>query len=90
MEKEDSHQTCAGLSTADISPLKGHIACLKYRVHEAMQWGWIRIRARWRLVAAAGEFQSPAAASDSAAAAAAAADFIVAADAEDGPVSAQV
>ena len=50
-----------------------------------MQWGWIRIRARWRLVAAAGEVQFPAAAADSAAA-----GFVAAAAVEEGPVSAQV
>ena len=85
-EKGNSHRTRAGLSATVISPLKRHLACLKYEVHEAMQWGWIRIRARWRLVAAAGEVQSPAAAADSAAAA----GFVAAAAAEEGPVSAQV
>ena len=44
------------------------------------------IRAKWRLVAAAGEVQFPAAAADSAAAA----GFVAAAAAEEGPVSAQV
>ena len=51
-----------------------------------MQWGLIRIRARWKLVAAAGEVQFPGAAADSAAAA----GFVAAAAAEEGPVFGQV
>ena len=45
-EKRDSHQARAGLSPTVISPLKRHLACLKYKVNEAMQWGLIRNRAR--------------------------------------------
>ena len=85
-KKGNSHRTRAGLSPTVISPLKRHLACLKFKVNEAMQQGWIRITAKWRLVAAAGEVQSPAVAADSVAAA----GFVAAAAAEEGPVSAQV
>ena len=36
-EKGNSHRTRAGLSPTVISPLKRHLACLKFKVNEAMQ-----------------------------------------------------